>query len=481
MNHAFRIFCAVFSLAGWLTATWAAPVTSLMEDRSSLSAIESLTRQEAASQVPPEILARLRVGDKSALHQRGAALRRLLDERPNDPFVMHALATVMYHDGNAEQAQRLWRSTSQAEPNLASAALMASAQDVFVKLAEGQADAARRQLGALEKRFANDPHFQLMRAEQAMRAGNVAQAEAAFRKAHELGPKLYITALNLGRFVDAVRNDQGAAGRFYEQAAALGPSRPETWAYLASYQMRQNQPAAALDSLRRVKALDATAPLPERRLAEIASALGRHDDAVQWYRAALAIQPPVEEALTIRVALGNELLKLQRYADARREIEAVLKVRTLPPLVFALATIDEAEGKPAAAEQRYREILRLAPGHPLAANNLAMLLIKRGDGEAEALTLAEQARQALPNNAIVEGTWGCAMVANRRPKPALPVLKAVIETQDSPDAWTRYCYGKALAAEGRRKEAADQFERALRADAGFARAEEVRKLMAGLR
>ncbi len=469
----------MLALCGWLALAHAAPLLSIPANTGApVQARPVEPGPGPLDRIPPEVLAQLRGGAAPGLRERGLELRRRLDARPNDPFLMHALATVMYHEGNVAQARAIWGASSKREPNLASAELMAALQDLFGRLASGKSAEAKSRLAAIEKSYPRDPHFQLVRGEQAMQGGNLEAAEAAYRKAYALGPKLWITSVNLARFLDRARNDAPGARRFYQEAVGLAAKRPEPWQQFAIFQVRQNQPEAALESLRKASALDQQSALPERRMAEISNALGRFDDARRWYQAALDKRPPADETLAIHAALGNVLMRLKRYGEARREIEGVLKLQSLPPLVFALATLDEAEGKSAAAETRYRQILKQTPDHALAANNLAMLLVKTGKAAPEALTLAEQARRVLPNNAIVDGTWGCAMVANRRSRDAVTTLQAAAKTQGEPDPWTHYCLGRALLDQRRGKEAAVQFDRVLQLDSRFARRDEVTRLLA---
>lgn len=428
-------------------------------------------------QVPPEVLNKLRGGSPAVLRERGLELKRRLDARPGDPFLMHALATVLFHEGSTREARGLWSAAAQREPNLASADLMTAVQTLQVQLASNDPAAAKAQLSAIERRFGADPHFHLARAEQAMRGGNPTAAEAAYRRANELGPKLWVTRLNLARFVDRGLHDVAQAQRLYHEATVLAPQRPEPWHHLATFQARQSQDAAALESLRRVKALDPAAASPERRLAEMSAALGRYGDAHRWYTAALAANPPKDEALALRVGLGDVLMRLDRPAEARAQMEAVLKDQWLAPLAFAIGTLDEAERRWPAAEKRYREVLQKMPGHPLAANNLAMLLVKTGKNPAQALKLAGQARLSLPDNAIVEGTWGCALVENRRAAEAVPVLTQVLKARPDGDPWAHYCIGKALLEQGREAEGQAHLKKALSVDERFDRRDEVIRLL----
>jgi tetratricopeptide (TPR) repeat protein len=357
---------------------------------------------------------------------------------------------------------------------------MAAIQGIHALLAKGQGEEAQLRLGAAERKYARDPHFLLMRAEQAMRSRNLRAAEADYRRAADLAPKLYVTQLNHARFLDLAKGDVAAARARYETAAKLAPQRPEVWRHYAAFQFRQGQHDEALASLRKLKALDPTASLPERRVAELSAAAGRYTQARDWFIRAKAQNPSDAEMQAIRLALGDTLLRLKRYPEARAEIQAALKVQETAPPVFALATIDEAEGRLDAAERGYRRTLELMPGNPLAANNLAMLFVRAGRNSREALGLADQARRAIPGNAIVEGTWGCALSANGRGKEALEALKPVVQATPK-DPWVHYCLGKELVAERQVKDGLAHLQQTLQLDAAFPRREEVTRLIQKVR
>lgn len=489
MSPFIRTFAMAMALA--VFGVQAVPVTTAPDSKSgSLSAAPGVAlpfslpadmHANPSEQVPPEVLAKLRgSGNAQALRKMGQELKQRLDQNPGDPYLMHALATVMFHEGSEREAHALWAAASKREPNLASAELMAAVHGVFALQGKGDQAAAKKQLAAIEKKYAADPHFLLMRGEQAMRARNVKAAEIAYRRAYELAPTLYVTSLNLARFLDATRNDVTSATRLYGEASRLAPKRPEVWNNYGVFLLRHNQADPALEAFRKVKSLDTSAPLAERRMGDLSVSLGRYEEARRWYLAALALKPSEAETQTIRVALGDVLLRLKRYDEARKEMEAVLRTQELPPVVFALGTIDEAQGKLQAAEVRYRQTLKLTPGNPLAANNLAMLLLKSDKGAAEALKLAGEARRAIPNNAIIEGTWGCALVANGRPGEAVKVLEGVVKAVPD-DPWVRYCLGKGLIGQQRGKEAAPHLKQVLQLDERFSRRDEVNKLIAPLR
>jgi Flp pilus assembly protein TadD len=66
--------------------------------------------------------------------------------------------------------------------------------------------------------------------------------------------------------------------------------------------------------------------------------------------------------------------------------------------VALLGTLEESRGNQSKAETDYKKALQLQPKQPLAANNLAYLMLQNGENADVALTLAQTARQAMPNS-----------------------------------------------------------------------------------
>lgn len=439
-------------------------------------------QSDGESAVPAEISDQFSRQELSTMPEKILALRNLelrdrLGKEPDNPALLHELGTVIFQQGGIKEANALWTMAHKKEPNLTPPEVMAAVQEVFRQLAQGKKAEAEKQLAANEKQFANNPHFQLIKAEQAMRSKNFPAGEKAYLEAHKQGPKLYVTALNLGRFYEFSKRDPALVDTMYQSAIQLAPKKPEVWEYLGAFQFRQQQIKKALDSFRRVKELVPDAPIAERRLAELSMTAGDYSGAEKWYREALKIKISPEEDLLVRAALGDVLLRLGKLKEARAEIQSVLGKKEMPPLVFALASIDEVEGQNRQAEKGYRRVLQLLPDNPLAANNLAMLLL-RGDGSAEeALSLVEQARKAIPNNLIIESTYGCALVQAGQYEEGVAILEAVIQPETSKDAWAHYFQAKGLQALKRQLEAQAQLRKVLAIDPNFPRKMEVEQLL----
>lgn len=74
--------------------------------------------------------------------------------------------------------------------------------------------------------------------------------------------------------------------------------------------------------------------------------------------------------------------------------------------LMGLATALESQGKTAEAMAAYKKILDFKPDFPAAANNLAWLIVSQEGDLGEALRLAMQAKQALPDQPNIADTLG---------------------------------------------------------------------------
>jgi tetratricopeptide (TPR) repeat protein len=162
--------------------------------------------------------------------------------------------------------------------------------------------------------------------------------------------------------------------------------------------------------------------------------------------------------------------------EARKEIETVLKEEELVPLLVALATIEESEGKSQAAEKHYRRALELQPGNVITNNNLAMLLVKLNQSPEEALKLAEKAYQGQPNSTQILGTYACALYRAGKYKKARKALMDAARLNPE-DAWVRYFLGKLLLDEKKTSEGRFHLEGVLILDPEFPNKAEIQKLL----
>lgn len=434
------------------------------------------------AKLPPEVIDQYSRQELSTLPEkilaaRSEQLRERLEKEPENPFLLHELGTVLYQQEMTKEAVALWAAAHGREENLAPPEVMAAVQKVFRLLASERSAEAKKLLTEVARKFADNPHFQLIAAEQAMRSRQWDAAEKAYKRAYELAPGLYVTALNLGRFYDFRGREAAKTEELLEKAMELAPDNVDIANSMGIFYFHRNKPEQALAEFRRARELSATAESPERRLAKLYMTEQNYRDADKWLQAALQTRLGEEEETAVHAARGDVLLRLGEKERAREEIVTALARGDQPPLVFALATIDEEVGKSTEAEKGYRRVLELQPDNPLAANNLAMLLIRNGGSAEEALQLSLRARQAIPSNLIIEATYGCALVETGSFAEAAAVLQPVVDTGGRGDAWASFCHARALAATKRTTEAKAQLRHLLELSPDFQRKTEVEQLL----
>jgi tetratricopeptide (TPR) repeat protein len=375
------------------------------------------------SLVPESLL----VTPGTALDALEAQLRARLDalaapaEDPAAAQDWFSLGTVLFHKDAREAAQEAWATAHRLDPVFAPPEVMADLQTAVVLENRGEAEAAARQRAEAEARHAQNAHFQLALAERAMRAARLEDAETAYRRAAELAPELFTTSLNLARYLEFTDRPEAARTHFIA-ATEAAPDRAAPWDFLAAHQFRWGETEAALASLRRAEAASPLQPLAEVRLAELSAAGGDWIGARHWYLQALERAEAGQAA--IRVALGNAQLRLGLLDEAAATLDAVLAEEEIVPVLVARGHVDEVRGDIEAAVERYRRAIRRDPGNLVAANNLAMALVRLGRNADEALTHARYAHQTLPGNAEIFGTYALALAMAGETEAARPALES---------------------------------------------------------
>ena len=121
----------------------------------------------------------------------------------------------------------------------------------------------------------------------------------------------------------------------------------------------------------------------------------------------------------------------------------------------------EANGKRDLARKHYEQALAIDPRLGWAANNLAWMHASDGGDLDVALSLAQKAKEQLPDSPIVSDTLGWILYKKGMHAAALPVLQECVKQVPS-SATYRYHLGMALLAGGKKKEASVSLEAARR-------------------
>jgi tetratricopeptide (TPR) repeat protein len=184
----------------------------------------------------------------------------------------------------------------------------------------------------------------------------------------------------------------------------------------------------------------------------------RFDDGLAAFERAHALNANDAEALAgLATIAGNagDVPKAVEYFD----LAAKFTEESTAIYAYAATQLTLQGGDRAGAMKRYREIVRMHPGHAGARNDLAWLLAESGEDLDTAVALASDARR-IEESADILDTLGWVYVQRGESGPAIEALEAAHAMQ--PDsASIRFHLGTALALAGDADRARKMLESAL--------------------
>ena len=220
------------------------------------------------------------------------------------------------------------------------------------------------------------------------------KAEADFREAIKLDPTSSTAYLELAQ-LRLVQKKEAEAKPLLEQALQYNPNSERALQLLVSALMYEKQPAQALS---RVQAQIAKAPQNSSMyglLADLQMATGDKAGAVGSADKAMQLNPNDNAAIIAysraQVINGNTPAAIARWQQWIGAHPNDAQAYTM------LGSLQEAQGNRDQAMDSYKKALSIQPEQPIAANNLAYLMVETGQNLDVALSLAQIARRALPN------------------------------------------------------------------------------------
>ncbi len=129
------------------------------------------------------------------------------------------------------------------------------------------------------------------------------------------------------------------------------------------------------------------------------------EEALRAFQQARELSPDEPQGYILRARLLKTMGKIKESENEYNEL--LTRHPDSTSARMGLANIYEQSGRIALAKQTYKQLLEKQPDNSIAANNLAWLISSEKDGDlGEALRLAMQAKQALPDQPIIADTLG---------------------------------------------------------------------------
>ena len=249
-------------------------------------------------------------------------------------------------------------------------------------------------------------------------------------------------ARDLGRDDD----DLPKAMAMIEEVVKEDPKVIDAWFTLGNMSARRGRHEDAIGYFKRALALKADDEEAVINMAHAYRKLGRDDDALVGYRRFLELDP---KSAQVHYEIAQILLDRGDNGQAAAELQQALQIEPkMAAAKNALAVVALNEGKLDAAEAEIKSALEMKPDVRLAHFNLALLAEKRGDG-ARAEAEYQKELELHPNNFKAAFNLGRLYEATRRPDQQEAAFRKAIEV--NPEFAEGYFYlAKLLLDRGQR-------------------------------
>ena len=290
-----------------------------------------------------------------------------------------------------------------------------------------------------------------------MGAGSYDQARLELNRVLQVSPDSKDAELQLG-ILNILQENYKQAQDIFRKLYAADPADSRVLRGYVETFAAQDQIDSALKILETDLAKSPNSADLHQITALTAARAGKFDIAIAQYKWLIAQQPKDASAY---IGLG----RVYRIAGQKDKASEILqKLLVADPkntsAVAELAYIEASNGSNDSALYNYRRQLQLQPGDPVALNNLAYLLADTGKNLDEALSLAQQAREKLPDNPAISDTLAWVYIKHNMNDPAIQVLTYLVKKFPH-EASYRYHLGLALLQKGEKPKAKSEFEGAL--------------------
>jgi Flp pilus assembly protein TadD len=391
---------------------------------------------------------------------------------PENATAHFLLAQAVASTGDAQRAEAEVRKAVSLNP------LLPDAQKALAQIAKSKGDVSEllESSAALMRLQPNSPDGYILHAAALLAHKDQLGAEADLNKAIAVAPQNSsgYTQLGVLRFLQK-RNPEAQA--LFDQALALNPVDVDALQALINIDLQQKQLERALARVQaQISKSPGTSSFYALQGALLAGAK-RFDDA----EAALL------KAVDLDKKNGNALLLLAQVEVMRGSPDkAIANYQSAsqrdprdPRFPFLIGSIEEGRGNAQQAEIYYRKALNLQPDFAAAANNLAYLMLERGENVDVALSLAQTARQRLSDQPSVADTLAWAYYHKGAYKLAIDLLEEATK-KDPKSANFQYHLGLAYQKSGDASRARVHLERALQLNPKFEHSVEIRTALSEL-
>ncbi len=395
--------------------------------------------------------------DKGDVDAAVTELQSVVTAKPDNFVARFNLGRAYYAKGEMEQARQQFETALKSRPDYMPARIALTQ----LAIRRGDSDAALKMAQETLKMNPSSGVSTLYEAAAYLRKGQFDDARALLEKVLKANPNQADTLLEMGVLELSQKHYKEAEAQF-RKAYTVDPSNMRGLLGIAEVYFQQKEPEKAVQII-----ADEVQKQPQRAelIKELAFAESRaqhFDKAVSEYQSIIDRykDAPIEQAeIYARIGLVEYAKK-----DVPKALDSLQKARQLAPTnagyISQIAQYLDIVGKHSDALAAYRDAMKIDPNNPIVLNNLAYLMTSTGGNLDEALTLAQRAKQQLPNYTEVSDTIGCIYIKKKLSDSAIEIFKD-LTTKVGENPTFHYHYGLALSQKGDKASALREFNKAI--------------------
>ena len=414
----------------------------------------------------------LTTGDAAQITQAVNDLQSLVAKTPDNHLLRFNLARAYLAKNDAEQARLQLEAAVKLRPDFI------VARDMLARVYLAKKDYAKALKEAEETIALNksDVQARLTRSTALMALGDGQKAREEIDTILQLAPN-NSDARYQSAFLAWQQKDYKRAEAVFAEMSKANPKDSRGLLGVVETMSSENHLPQGIKLVEEALAKD-----PGRRDLELALANlyvrdTRYDAAIDRYQDLLKADPKSGDLL-LRLAEAQ-----RRKGDVNAAIDTFRRASQAAPTdarpLLQLGLLLDGTGRRDEAKPIYEQILKIQPDQPIALNNLAFIKAEDGQDLDEALTMAQRARQGLPNSPDIMDTLGWIYLKKNLSDDAIRTFKELV-TADPNRAAYHYHYGMALLQKGDKVSAKRELETAIKFNPSKDDAGKIQKLLASM-
>lgn len=395
--------------------------------------------------------------DKGDLEAAANELQSVVTASPDNFVARFNLGRAYFAKGELEQARLQFEAALKLRPDYMPARLALTQ----LALRRGDSDLALKYAQESLKMNPGSGISVLLEASALLQKSEFDEARTLLEKILKANPNQADTLRQLA-VLDLLQKRYKDADDLFRKAYTVDPSDLRAVQGLAEVHFQQNDPDKAIAVIADEVKKQPQRPDLKKELANAELRARRFDQAIADYQSIIDRykDTPIEQAdFYNRIGVTYSI-----EGNYPKAIENMQKARQLAPANIAyistLAQFYDNAGKPQEALSGYRDAMKIDPNNAVVLNNLAYLMTQTGGNLDEALTLAQRAKQQLPNMTEVSDTIGWIYIKKNLSDSAIEIFRD-LTAKVKDNSTFHYHYGMALAQKGDKPHAVQELKSAL--------------------